>query len=708
MRRTTRWTVGAATAALGWALCAAPAFAGTVDKDVNLGDKVTGKILVAQGDSVGARFYAVKGTVVSLIVTRPTGSTLSPAVTLRDPAGNVVDMGKAYVQKTKSAQVRKFKIPASGTYTFDISGAAGGGRFLAATAAKFPKTIKLTGVVPGTTAVPFDLQPGSTIKGAVSAPKGSSLQPTIVSLGDSAGAMTLTGYVAKGAKASFKSATSPDGGTCLLTVGAANATTGAFNATLTVIVPKSKGLVDATSDTDQNVVAAVGVAAEPAAADWDAFPALAATVSSGLGKGSTGHSYAGEFNMTGSKAGLADQVVDVRAAHDATYLYMRYQWTDATKTNDLNRRRWYFNGGAAAALPDWASQFGAAITSHPLAAVEAVPAGWSDNLNDDKLGVAWAIGDPSSVTTNGTGNEAGLPPGTTFKEAGCAVGCHASNGMGPSGGLMDLWHWKTSRSNPLGYVNDQWAGNGTGRSNDTAQGIENRNRVSNNASGPTRVLNPAAAGVTVDKFAGTATIAFNSVLNGAVNLDARTNLTFDASMPIESTDAVGGQAVYAANCESCHGTDGKKVASAAFYKAGLTWTRAEIVAHANDPAHGGANRGLDGGLGGQGQTVSVADTDKLVARIRGFSGVPGYWLREGDGVTFHVDDIAQVRNFKNVYDPVTGKYTVIIRRKLVTADTTQDVQFDDLAKTYLFGVAIMEFDGQNHAGAPLLKMVFGR
>jgi hypothetical protein len=32
------------------------------------------------------------------------------------------------------------------------------------------------------------------------------------------------------------------------------------------------------------------------------------------------------------------------------------------------------------------------------------------------------------------------------------------------------------------------------------------------------------------------------------------------------------------------------------------------------------------------------------------------------------------------------------------------MQFGDLAATYLFGLAIMDFDGKNHAGAPLLTM----
>ncbi len=435
---------------------------------------------------------------------------------------------------------------------------------------------------------------------------------------------------------------------------------------------------------------------EPAVTDWDYFRALIATVKSDLGSGSMGHSYAGEFNMTGGKDGLMPFPVDVRAAHDDTYLYMRFRWHDATATNDLNRRRWYFNAGAPA-VPDWNTQF-PLITSHPKAVVEPVPTGWSSNLNDDKFGVAWAIGDPDGITTDGT-NEANLPAGTKFSQAGCAVACHASLDMAPTGGLIDIWHWKTSRSNPLGYVNDQWGGNGTARTTDTNQTIESRNRVTDNASGPTMVLNPAAPNVAVDKMAGSASITFNSILNGPIALDGRLFLTGDAAMPIESTDAVGGLTIFETTCQECHGANGKGVGKD-FAKVGLTWTRAEIVAKANNVTpHGGGNQGLDG-------TISPADTDKLIARIRAFAGAPGDTLSENNGANFATDDIVVVRNFEDVYDAATGNYTVIVRRRLVTADTNQDVQFTDLGVAYLFGLAVMDFDGQNHAGAPLLQMTF--
>jgi len=671
--------------------------AGAVTREVQVrfGDKVTGT-LEAGGDSVGIRFFSVEGAKVGVVVTPAKGSTLKAAVALKDSDGTSVDLGKSYKQTAKNTKVSKFVIADAGFYSFEVSAEQGTGDFLAATKGKAAKKVKLAGSAPDTLVLPFAVEPGSTLKGSVVAAKGASLTPTIESISDRLGPLTLTGLTASGRKARFKSATTEVGGLLTLTVGGSG--TGDFKATFVAKATKSKDTVDAVAsgrDTSTEAVAE-RVTAEPSATDWDTFRALTATVTSDQGAGSTGHVYSGEFNMTGSKDGLTPFPVDVRAAYDDTYLYMRFRWEDATETNDVNRRRWYFNPGAAA-IPDWDAQF-SLITEHPDAMVEQVSTGWSSNLNDDKFAVAWAIGDPDGITTDGT-NEANLPAGTTFTQGGCAVACHGSLGMAPPDGLIDLWHWKTSRSNPLGYVNDQWGGDGTSRSTDTNQTLESRNRVSDNASGPSKVLNPAAANVVVDKDAGTAAITFDSILNGPITLDGRFFLTGDAAMSIESTDAVGGDAVYASNCQTCHGADGKG-SGQDFAKTGLTWTRAEIVNKANNVTpHGGGDKGLDG-------TVTEADTDRLIARIRAFAGAPGYTLSENSGANFAADDVPVVSNFTDVYDPATGEYTVIVRRKLETGDTTQDVQFSDQMATYLFGLAVMDFDGQNHAGAPLMELTF--
>src|SRR5512143_509702 len=89
-------------------------------------------------------------------------------------------------------------------------------------------------------------------------------------------------------------------------------------------------------------------------------------------QGSLNRVYAGEFNMTGSKLGIGPIDVTMRSAHTATDLYLSVSWHDATGSNDLNRRRWYYN--LADILPP--SGFIPGFNE-----VTPVQTGWSVNLN---------------------------------------------------------------------------------------------------------------------------------------------------------------------------------------------------------------------------------------------------------------------------------------------------------------------------------------
>ena len=666
------------------------------EQAINLGDSVTASIITTN-NVVKLPFYAVKDTQVNLSVQAAKGATLNPSLAMIDGLGDPVDISGALVLKGTKADLKKFVIPSTGDYAFLIGSVMGTGNFTAKSSGKFPTKYTIGGTVPDSPKVNFDVQPGSTIKGQVKANKDSTLLPIIVTLEDKSGLIAMTDNTAKGSKAQFKSAVSAVGGTCTMTVGGSDITTGAFTATLNVKAPKSKQKFDI-SGLAKDILVAYPVSEAPGTGGFDKISGIQVTVSSQTGKGSKDLAYEGLYNMTGSKAGLADFSVDLRAAYDANNLYMRIQWTDPSATNDLNSSRWYFNEKDSLAKPDWALQFGSVITSNSNATVEDVPSGWSSNLNDDNFAIMWALGDATLIKTDDT-NAAGLPADTTFSEKGCAVGCHTS-GMAPTTGLVDIWDWQAALSNPIGYVSDQWSGNGSARKTDTGETLASSNLDIDPSAGagPMMVLNPVAADVTRNQTTGEATIAFTSIVNGPINLDGRLFLTEDAAMPIESTDAVGGQTIYQSKCQGCHNADGRGE-SKNFSFVGLTWTRTEIVDKANAVSHGGGNQDLDGA------GVSAPDTDKLVARIRGFAGPPGYLLAEGDG-TFNAADTVKVVNFGNVYNSDTGQYTVIVTRKLTTADTAEDVEFNDLAKTYPFGLAIMDFDGKNHAGAPLLKLVF--
>ena len=407
----------------------------------------------------------------------------------------------------------------------------------------------------------------------------------------------------------------------------------------------------------------------PNTAFWDGADYAEFTASSTGGNGSTGQAYGGEFNMTGSKDGF-DVTVRMKAAYTATDVYIWAQWHDHSNTNDVNRRRWFFNSGTNPVLPT----FPDGVTGRTF--TETVPSGWSSNLNDDKIGVMWDI-KQASVGASAT-------DGRKFADVGCAITCHAPSDMYPDIGRTDLWHWKTSRSNPLGFVNDQYCDPAVpGRKTDTGETIEVRNVPpgGNNTSGPAVVWDPTKQNRIVRAADG-----------ATFDLDPLIFLANTATMPIEG-DASAGKTIFDAKCVGCHQADGKGV-SKDLANFGLNDTRAEIVNkfNASGVSHGGGNQGI----------TDATDQGNLVARIRAFAGAPGYTVQD---VTAP-DDATYVTNADTVYSD--GTYTVIIKRKLVTAKATEDVQFTDVSASaqYPFSVAIMDYDGKNHAGSPLQKLTF--
>lgn len=357
-------------------------------------------------------------------------------------------------------------------------------------------------------------------------------------------------------------------------------------------------------------------------------------LSSDFPNGSKGQVYSGEYNMTGSINGI-DVTVLMRAAYTADNLYMLIEWTDPTNSNDQNRRRFLYNGP---------NETGGTV------------AGWSSQLNDDKFALAFDI-------------NAAADSGGTFAAKGCTVGCHGS--MNPESGSMDIWHWKASRSNPLGYVNDQW-GDAAGRKNDGGDPIEVRNYKTSGsiAAGPGQYWDPT-------KGAQTLTPANSS--EGPVTLDPGVFLVkgFTATL---AGDAVAGETLFGSKCGGCHGGTSW---NAKFATRGLNQTDAQLKSYITGGSHPGA---------GAASGLTATDWDNLSARFRAYAGVPGYYLQAPTGSNADL----VVLNSKTVFKD--GRYQVIVRRKMLTGNA-DDVQFDlSKAKEFVFGVAVMDKDGKNHAG----------
>lgn len=447
---------------------------------------------------------------------------------------------------------------------------------------------------------------------------------------------------------------------------------------LIVILAASAAMVASCSDDDPvapdepvGPVKTVNLEAEklanaPDASFWANADYAEFTASSTGGNGSVGQSYAGEYNMTGSKIGF-DVTVRMKAAYTDTDLYIWARWKDNSTTSDLNRRRWFFNGGVADVLPT----FDPAVSGRTH--TDLVPPGWTSNLNDDKIGIMW------DILNAGVG--ASSSGGAQFATVGCAMTCHTPADMYPDNGRTDLWHWKSSRSNPVGFVNDQYCDPiVTGRVTDTGEVVEVRNRPpgGNNTSGPRYVWDPTK---------------LNRIVRGdgaTFDLDPQLFLAATATMPIEG-DAAAGNVLYQASCAGCHNANGLgQSKNLADYGLNQTGTTIVNKFNANGVSHAGGNAGIS----------DPTDQGNLVARIRAFAGAPGYTLQD---VTAP-NDATYILNAASVYSG--GTYTLIVRRKLVTLKPTEDVQFTDLTAEYPFSVAIMDYDGKNHAGAPLQKLVF--
>lgn len=376
-------------------------------------------------------------------------------------------------------------------------------------------------------------------------------------------------------------------------------------------------------------------------------PALG-TVSSGLIYGD------GQLNMSGTFEGIAgfnggaSANLQLRAVHDGQKIYILAEWNDTIF--NVDRRRWLFDG-----------------PSDPLKASES-SAGFTSQLNDDKIALAFEISSARS--------EFG-----TFADAGCASACHNVQGSGldmrTAEGQVDIWHWKTSRSEPLGYVNDQQS-DPDGRRDDAGTAIERRNVPSggNNRSGPAIEWDGTAQEFT--RWDGT-----------TITLDPAYFIISGHDVPFEG-DAAAGDAIYDASCTVCHGSDGEGGIGPALNGPERTrLSRGELDQLTSAASHPGATAY---------NALSAEQKTDLLARLRGFSGIPGYSLTQPDGSL--ADVVTQSNVAVTIIDAgalTRTNYRLLMIRDLNTGNA-DDAQFAP-GGTYVFGVALMDNDGRNHVGS---------
>jgi cytochrome c553 len=383
---------------------------------------------------------------------------------------------------------------------------------------------------------------------------------------------------------------------------------------------------------------------------WDGiapFTPPVTTASAGLLYGACQLNVSGTFEGTADFNGGQPANLELRGVHDGEKLYILAEWSDTTF--NLDRRRWLFDG-----------------PTDPLKPEEPAD-GWTSQLNDDKIAFAFEI----EAAESGFG---------TFEVAGCGASCHNVEGTGldmrPAEGKVDIWHWKTSRSEPLGYVDDQVSTPDDGRVDDTGTSIENRDRVSDNCSGPAVEWD----GTTQD---------FTRWDGEAITLDPAYIILDGHDMPFEG-NAAAGDVTYDASCAVCHGSNGQGGIGPALNTPDFTRdSRAELDEEIAAPTHPGA-AAYD--------ALSAEGKNDLVARLRGFSGIPGYFLTQPSG---SVADIVTQSNVDYTEveeaDLTRTDYQLLIIRDLDTGND-DDASFEP-GGDYVFGVALMDNDGRNHVGA---------
>lgn len=256
-------------------------------------------------------------------------------------------------------------------------------------------------------------------------------------------------------------------------------------------------------------------------------------------------------------------------------------------------------------------------------------------------------------------------------------------------GKRDVWKWSLAISEPLGYAIDMFD-DGSGEEVDAGDILVIRNsNGSDNRTGPAfewdgtdqEVSRPLSSGPTF--------------LDPAFFLLNKTPFTGDPEI---------GQALFVQECSECHGDDGDGD--------GHDWNTGVSM---KLPAFNRISRqGLDDLLSNSthsGNTywksLNEVEEDHVIARLRGFSGVPGYYIDTDNLVAPDITAISTESLSRIDYKSRTkGSYKVLLVRPLNTG-SGDDIQFDtSQLDPYSFNVYLMDNDDPNRVGALQKSLIF--
>ncbi|MFY0626247.1 MAG: hypothetical protein JXR07_08135 [Reichenbachiella sp.] len=245
----------------------------------------------------------------------------------------------------------------------------------------------------------------------------------------------------------------------------------------------------------------------------------------------------------------------------------------------------------------------------------------------------------------------------------------------------DIWKWSFALSEPIGYAIDM-VNTGSGEMVDDGDIILMRN---SNGSG--NRTGPAFEWDGVDQ---------------EINRPLSENTTFldPAFYLVNKTpflgDVVIGEVIYQAECSECHGITGDGQ--------GWDWNTNESLLR---PSLNRKSRTvLDDIMGSDHQGSrhwnKLDDQEKtdLLARLRGFSGVPGYYIENESANRPDVQAVSSEPLGRIDYNSRSkGNYSLLLRRALNTGKS-DDIQFDlSQSSTYNFDVFLTDNDDPNRVGS---------
>lgn len=251
-------------------------------------------------------------------------------------------------------------------------------------------------------------------------------------------------------------------------------------------------------------------------------------------------------------------------------------------------------------------------------------------------------------------------------------------------GKSDLWNWSLALSEPLGFAIDM-VDNGTGLTTDTGNKTYVRNALSDNRGGPAYEWD----GVQQE---------LNRIPGGFTILDPGYYL-LNKRVILGNVD--DGDTYFQAECAPCHGIkgDGIGFSNPVYVALNLPGqfnrlTRQALDNFASDAAqHEGSIH----------YPATETDRDNLFARLRGFSGIPGYYLQNPNGSNSDIKAVSNVQLAK--IDKFNKKYSLLLVRALNTGNT-DDIVFDPIQMSYTFNLFLGDNDSLNKIGAVNQQLTF--